>query len=159
MATLKDIKKRITSVQSTRQITRTMEMVATASIRKAQERIENARPYALATTEVLGNVVSSVGSVAHPLLAVREERKRVCIICMASDRGLAGAFNSNVIRLTERLSAKYAAQGVKVELITVGKKVLGYFRYRGIEPAMSLLGMSAKPTYDNAREIAEYGSQ
>lgn len=156
MATLKDIKKRITSVQSTRQITRTMEMVATAKIRKAQDRIESARPYALATTEVLGNVVSSVGTVAHPLLEVREDRKRVCIIAAAADRGLAGAFNSNIIRIAERLRADYIAKGVEVELVTVGKKVLGYFRYRGIEPVLSLVGMSDKPSYAHARQIADY---
>ncbi len=156
MATLRDIKKRITSVHSTSQITRTMEMVATAKIRKAQDRIESARPYALATTEVLGNVVSSVGAVTHPLLETHEERKRVCIIAIASDRGLAGAFNSNIIRLTERAMTAYREQGLEVELITCGKKVLAYFRYRGIEPVMSLLGTSDKPSYTDAREIADY---
>ena len=77
MATLRDIKNRIGSVQSTRQITRTMEMVATAKLKKAQNRIENARPYALAMAEVLGNVVRYVGDVKHPLLEVRDERRRV----------------------------------------------------------------------------------
>lgn len=164
MATLRDIKKRITSVQSTRQITRTMEMVSTAKIRRAQDRIESARPYALAMTEVLGNVVANVGDIKHPLLEIREERARVCLIAVTSDRGLAGAFNSNIIRMTERMMAEYAAEGVEVELVTVGKKALSYFRYRGIEPAMSLIGVSDKPTYANARSIAarvmeEYGAR
>ena len=155
MATLRDIKNRITSVQSTRQITRTMEMVSTAKIRKAQEAIENARPYALSMAEVLGNVVSNVGEVKHPLLDVREERSRVCLIAITSDRGLAGAFNSNIIRMTERMMMDLKAQGVEVELITIGKKAAGYFRYRGIEPAETLVGVSDKPTYANARQIAE----
>lgn len=162
MATLRDIKKRITSVQSTRQITRTMEMVSTAKIRRAQERIENARPYAMAITEVLGNVVANVGELKHPLLSVREERKRVCLVAITSDRGLAGAFNSNIIRMTERMVAELEAEGIEVELILAGKKAVGYFRYRGVEAAMSLVGISDKPTYADARQVAahvmdEYG--
>lgn len=163
MATLRDIKNRITSVQSTRQITRTMEMVSTAKIRRAQERIENARPYALAMAEVLGNVVRYVGDVSHPLLEVREDRKRVCLIAITSDRGLAGAFNSSIIRMTERMLAEFAETGVEVDLVAIGKKAVGYFRYRGIEPALSITGISDKPSYDDARQLAqrvmdEYGS-
>ncbi|PKQ17096.1 MAG: ATP synthase F1 subunit gamma [Actinobacteria bacterium HGW-Actinobacteria-7] len=154
MATLRDIKNRITSVHSTRQITRTMEMVSTAKIRKAQARIENARPYALAISEVLGNVVKNVSDVTHPLLEVREERSRIVLLAVTSDRGLAGAFNSNIIRMTERMMREFTDQGVEVELVTVGKKAAGYFRYRGIEPAMTLAGMSDKPTYEHARQLA-----
>ena len=154
MATLRDIKKRIGSVQSTRQITRTMEMVATAKVKKAQARIENARPYALAIAEVLGNVVRYVGDAEHPLLEVHPERKRVCVISIVSDRGFAGAFNSNIIRLTENTIAEFSAQGIEVELITTGKKALGYFRYRGVEPAISIVGRSDAPPYADARAIA-----
>jgi F-type H+-transporting ATPase subunit gamma len=154
MATLRDIKNRIGSVQSTRQITRTMEMVSTAKLKKAQTRIENARPYALAMAEVLGNVVRYVGDVKHPLLEVRDERRSVCIISIVSDRGFAGAFNSNIIRLTEHALADFAEQGIEVELITTGKKALGYFRYRGVEPAVALLGHSDSPPYSDARSIA-----
>jgi F-type H+-transporting ATPase subunit gamma len=156
MATLRDIKNRIGSVHSTRQITRTMEMVATAKLRKAQTRIENARPYALAIAEVLGNVVRYVGEVRHPLLEVREERRRVAIVSIVSDRGFAGAFNSNIIRLTETALADYDAQGIETELITAGKKLLGYFRYRGVEPAISLVGNSDKPSFVEARSIAAH---
>jgi F-type H+-transporting ATPase subunit gamma len=154
MATLRDIKNRITSVQSTRQITRTMEMVSTAKIRKAQERIENARPYALAISEVLGNVVKNVSDVKHPLLEVREEQSKVILLAITSDRGLAGAFNSNIIRMAERMMAEHQERGVEVELVTVGKKAAGYFRYRGIEPALTLTGISDKPSYDDARQLA-----
>jgi F-type H+-transporting ATPase subunit gamma len=156
MATLRDIKKRIGSVQSTRQITRTMEMVATAKLKKAQTRIENARPYALAIAEVLGNVVRFVGDVKHPLLEVREDRKRVCVISIVSDRGFAGAFNSNIIRLTERTLAGFEADGLEAELITTGKKALGYFRYRGVEPALSIVGRSDAPPYTDARTVAQH---
>jgi len=156
MATLRDIKNRITSVQSTRQITKTMEMVSTAKIRRAQERIENARPYALTMAEMLGNLVGNLGDVTHPLLETREEVKRVCLIAVSSDRGLAGAFNSNIIRIVERDLRSFVEQGAEVDLIATGKKAVGYFRYRGIEPVMTMVGMSDKPTYTHAREIADY---
>jgi F-type H+-transporting ATPase subunit gamma len=156
MATLRDIKKRIGSVQSTRQITRTMEMVATAKLKRAQTRIENGRPYALSIAEVLGNVVRFVGDAHHPLLEVREDRKRVCVICIVSDRGFAGAFNSNIIRLTERTVSEFSGGGAEVELITTGKKALGYFRYRGIEPTISIVGRSDAPPYADARMIAQH---
>jgi F-type H+-transporting ATPase subunit gamma len=156
MATLRDIKNRIGSVQSTRQITRTMEMVSTAKLKKAQTRIENARPYALAMAEVLGNVVRYVDDVSHPLLELRPERRRVALISIVSDRGFAGAFNSNIIRLTERTMAELTAEGIEVEMIFAGKKILGYFRYRGVEPAVSLVGNSDKPSYEEARSIAAH---
>ncbi len=156
MATLRDIKNRIGSVQSTRQITRTMEMVATAKLKKAQSRIENARPYALAMAEVLGNVVRYVGEIKHPLLEAREERRRVCVISIVSDRGFAGAFNSNIIRMTENTLADFAEQGIETEFITAGKKLLSYFRYRGVEPATALVGNSDKPSVAEARSIAQH---
>jgi F-type H+-transporting ATPase subunit gamma len=156
MATLRDIKNRIGSVQSTRQITRTMEMVSTAKLKKAQTRIENARPYALAMAEVLGNVVRYVDDVSHPLLELRPDRRRVALISIVSDRGFAGAFNSNIIRLTERTVAELTVAGVEVEMIIAGKKALGYFRYRGIEPSISLVGNSDKPSYEEARSIAAH---
>jgi F-type H+-transporting ATPase subunit gamma len=156
MATLRDIKKRIGSVQSTRQITRTMEMVATAKLKRAQTRIENGRPYAMAVAEMLGNVVRFIGNVQHPLLEVRETPKRVCVIAIVSDRGFAGAFNSNIIRMAERSIAEFQAQGVEVDLVTTGKKALGYFRYRGVEPVVSIQGRSDAPPYSDARTIAQH---
>ena len=156
MATLRDIKQRIVSVQSTRQITRTMEMVATAKIRRAQDRIENARPYAFALADVLGNVVRYVPDLKHPLLEVHAERRRVVYIAIASDRGLAGAFNTNIIRMAEAALTAEAEAGVETELMTVGKKTATYFRYRGIEPAMALRDMSDKPDFSHAREIADW---
>ena len=153
MATLRDIKNRITSVQSTRKITRTMEMVATARIRRAQERIESARPYALAMVEVLGNVVRYVTDVQHPLLEVHAERNNVLIIAVSSDRGLAGAFNSNIMKMAEGIIAEESAAGARAQLITTGKKALNYFRYRGMDPIASWRDMSDKPTLEHARAI------
>lgn len=156
MPNLRDIKSRIASVHSTRQITRTMEMVSTAKIKKAQERIEAARPYALSMMEVLGNVARFAIGVQHPLLAEHDKRERVVVISVTSDRGLAGAFNSNILRLTESLVSKEIAAGVQVDIITVGKKAGGYFRYRGMEPIAAYRDISDKPTFSDAKAIASH---
>lgn len=156
MPNLRDIKTRITSVQNTRQITRTMEMVSTAKIRRAQEKIESARPYALAMTEVLGNVARYVQGASHPLLQVHAERKRVVVITVTSDRGLAGAFNSNILRLTEEIISHEKADGVTVDVIASGKKALSYLRYRGIEPIAGYRDISDKPTFDDAKSMAAH---
>jgi F-type H+-transporting ATPase subunit gamma len=156
MATLRDIKASITSVNSTRQITRTMEMVATAKIKKAQERIEAARPYALAMMEVLENVARFVKGASHPLLEVHPERKRVVAIAITSDRGMCGAFNSNILRLTEDIIGRETKAGVEVALISVGKKAVSYFRYRGVEPMATYRDISDKPTFADARSIAAH---
>jgi F-type H+-transporting ATPase subunit gamma len=154
MPNLRDIRQRISNVQSTRQITRTMEMVATAKIRKAQSRIESARPYALSMMEVLGNVARFVRDAKHPLLEEHEKHERVVIVTVVSDRGLCGAFNSNILRMTEGLMREEAAQGAESDIIAFGKKAIGYFRYRGIEPMASYRDVSDKPSIEEARSIA-----
>ena len=154
MPNLRDIKQRIVSVHSTRQITRTMEMVATAKIKKAQERIESARPYAFAMMEVLSNVARYVQGATHPLLEEHAERERVVIVTITSDRGMCGAFNSNILRITEDMVRTEKAAGVGTDIIAVGKKAIGYLRYRGIEPLASYRDISDKPTFANARAIA-----
>lgn len=156
MANLRDIKRRITSVHSTRQITRTMEMVATAKIKKAQERIESARPYAMSMMEVLGNVARNAKGAEHPLLLEHEERRRVAVIAVTGDRGLAGAFNSNILRMTERFIREQQGAGVEVDLLAVGKKAGGYFRYRGIEPVAAYRDISGNPTFADAKSIAAH---
>jgi F-type H+-transporting ATPase subunit gamma len=155
MPNLRDIKKRITSTQSTRQITRTMEMVATAKIRKAQDRIESARPYALAMMEVLGNVARFVGGASHPLLEEHDTHEHVVVIAVASDRGLCGAFNSNILRLAEGIVRDERERGAETAVIAVGKKAIAYFRYRGIEPMASYRDITDKPTIADARAIAD----
>lgn len=156
MPNLRDIKGRITSVESTRQITRTMEMVATAKIKKAQERIEAARPYALSMMEVLSNVARYAKGAEHPLLEEHEKLNRIVVVTITSDRGLAGAFNANILRLAEGLIREYSEQGARVDVIAVGKKAVGYFRYRGIEPLAAYRDVSDKPTVVEARSIAAH---
>jgi len=154
MPNLRDIKKRIVSVHSTRQITRTMEMVATAKIKRAQERIESARPYALSMMEVLGNVARFAKGAEHPLLLEHEKRERVVVIAVTSDRGLAGAFNSNILRLTEDIIRDESANDASVDIIAVGKKAIRYFRYRGMEPIAAYRDISDKVTFADAKSIA-----
>ena len=157
MANLRDIKKRINSVKSTKQITRTMEMVATAKIRKATDRVVAATPYSEAMLEMLGNLAGKAGEGAsHPLLEAHPEKKNVLFIVVASDRGLAGAFNTQVLRAAERKAIAYAAEGIETSYILCGKKAIGYFGYRGVTAEMSFAGMSADPTFDEASRIASY---
>ena len=154
MANLRDIKKRIDSTSSTQKITRTMEMVSTAKIRKAQEAIESARPYALSMMEVLGNVALYVQGASHPLLERHEKYERVVIIAVTSDRGLAGAFNSNILRMAETAITEAREKGVVADVIPVGKKAVNYFKYREISPLAAFRDFSEKPTFADARAIA-----
>src|SRR6185503_7035535 len=134
MPSLKTIRKRIVSVKSTQKITRAMKMVAGARLNRAQQRILALRPYAVATGEALGEVTSSserrlgTGVEAdHPLLARREEKSTLYLV-ITSDRGLCGAFNSNILRRAERLLHEAEGEGKKVEIAVVGRKGRDFFR-------------------------------
>ncbi len=127
MAALKDIKRKITAVQKTRQITRAMNMVAASKFKAAQTRMENFRPYAGKFMEVLNSLALRVDAENHPLLAVREP-KRIRVICMTSDRGLCGGFNTNLIKATERFIKEKTREGQEVSLIPIGRKGRDFFR-------------------------------
>ena len=152
MPTLRDIQKRINSVQSTRTITRTMEMVATAKIRRVTERVQAATPYSKAMLETLGDV--SRTSNEHPLLLAHDETKSVLAVVIASDRGLAGGFNSNVFRAADRYVRRQQGNGVDVKLVACGRKTIAYLKYRGYPSALEYAGLSADPTFHQAQEIA-----
>ena len=156
MANLRDMKKRITSVKSTKQITRTMEMVATAKIRKASERVVAATPYSEAMLEMLGNLAGTADEASHPLLEAHPEKKHALFVVVSSDRGLAGAFNTQVLRAAEKQAHAYAAQGIETSYILCGKKAIGYFGYRGVSAEMKFAGLSADPTFEEASRIASY---
>lgn len=156
MANLRDIKKRISSVSSTKQITRTMEMVATAKIRRATDRVLAAEPYSRAMRTVLHNLRGEGTEHVHPLLEAHAEIQNVLFVVIASDRGLAGAFNTNVLHAAEKSAQAYTARGIKVEYILCGKKAIGFFSYRGVVPVMTFAGFSADPTLEEARQIASY---
>jgi F-type H+-transporting ATPase subunit gamma len=127
MAALKDIKRKIVAVSKTKQITKAMNMVAASKFKAAQMRMENFRPYAGKFMDVLNSLALRVSPETHPLLAVREP-KRIRVICMTSDRGLCGGFNTNLIKATERFIAAKVKEGRQVALIPVGRKGRDFFR-------------------------------
>jgi F-type H+-transporting ATPase subunit gamma len=127
MAALKDIKRKITAVSKTKQITKAMNMVAASKFKAAQTRMENFRPYASKFMDVLNSLALRVSPETHPLLAVRDPKK-IRVICMTSDRGLCGGFNTNLIKATERFMAAKVKEGKEVALIPVGRKGRDYFR-------------------------------
>ena len=156
MPNLHDIERRISSVTSTKQITRTMEMVAAAKIRRASERVANALPWACSISDMLVTTAKYAPVDAEPLLQTHEQVKRALIVVVTSDRGLAGGFNSNVLRHAEKLIKEKERQGVEVEVAACGKKAIGYFSYRGIKPVFEFAGLSADPTYEQAAELSKY---
>jgi F-type H+-transporting ATPase subunit gamma len=155
MATLRDIQRRIRSVQSTQKITRAMKLVAAAKLRRAQERIVSARPYATKMAELLGNLVSGQGSegAAHPLLEQREGPRRQIVIITA-DKGLAGAFNSNIIRRS--LEFVRSSNTTEVTLVVVGRKARDFYRRRQFTIKRDMIGFWDKLAYSHAQELADY---
>jgi F-type H+-transporting ATPase subunit gamma len=132
LATKADLRRRIRSVRSTQQITKAMKMVAAAKLRRAQQRITDARPYATALGGLLGSLAARAGSFQHPLLETRPER-HVTLVAVTGDKGLCGAFNSNVLR--EAYLHLRSGRWEEVELVVVGRKGPEYFRHRGITPS------------------------
>lgn len=156
MANLREIKGRIDSVTSTMQVTRTMEMISTAKIRRALDHAKEAEPYKDAITRMLANVAGAGFDESQPLLQPRTEEHNVLFILVASDRGMAGGFNIVPQRMVQHEMAELKAKGIGSELITCGKKPTEYFRYRGVEPVLSFEGTSSEPTMDEADRIASY---
>ena len=156
MPNLHDIERRIGSVSSTKQITRTMEMVAAAKIRRAGERVAAATPYSESMVEMLANVAKRVGGSDNALLRKHDEVKNVLFVVVVSDRGLAGGFNSNVLRHVERLMKEKQAAGASVQVVACGKKAVGYFTYRKVEPVLGFTDLSADPTVEEAASVAAY---
>jgi F-type H+-transporting ATPase subunit gamma len=151
---LRDINRKITSVEKTQQITRAMKMVAAAKLRRAQEAIENARPYADQMNHMLSGIAAQAGDASHPLLETREERKRLEVVVVTSDRGLAGAFNSAVLKHAEALVATCEGDYDRVSLTCVGRKAVEFFETRRpTQVGRSLQGIAAV-NYSEADEIA-----
>lgn len=156
MPNLHDIERRINSVSSTKQITRTMEMVAAAKIRRAADRAVNALPWANIISDMLINTAKYATLDDEPTLVKHAEIKRTVVIVVTSDRGLAGGFNSNVLRHAEKLIKEKQRQGIEVEVIACGKKAISYFNYRNMKPVFEFRDLSADPTYEEAAEISQY---
>jgi F-type H+-transporting ATPase subunit gamma len=160
MASLRDIRKRIKSVKSTRQITKAMKMVSAAKLRKAQEAIMAARPYAQTLEALINELVSRVepGSVSHPLLQERPVKKAE-VLLVTSDRGLAGGFNANVSKAAWRYLKDEGAKLEKTYITTVGRKGGDFLRARGFPIRKDWAGVTARISYATASEIAKEAAQ
>lgn len=152
-ADLRETRRRIKSVEGTKKITRAMELIAASRIPKAIARVTASKPYSAKLREVISNVGGASAGSSHPLLE-RRENETVGFLVVASDRGLAGAYATNVIRLAEKSMAQHRAAGRTVVLFAVGKKAKGYFEYRKYRVARSWLGVTDTPGYGDARSIA-----
>jgi F-type H+-transporting ATPase subunit gamma len=152
-AQLRIVRRRIRSVQSTMKITRAMELIAASRIVKAQQRVGEARPYADLLTRAMEDVARQTGSLVHPLLEERPNPQRAGILVMTSDRGLAGSYSANVIKRAEDLARRLRGSGVEPVIYAIGKKAVGYFRFRGIATEAEWSGFSEVPRYDAAQEI------
>jgi F-type H+-transporting ATPase subunit gamma len=150
------LRRRIRSVQSTKKITKAMELIAASRILKAQQRVAAARPYSERITEVIRNLAAGGAGRGSPLLEEREDVRTVAYVVIAADRGLSGAYNSTVIRAAERSMQRQRAEGRQTRLITVGRKAESYFRFRGWTIDKSYTGFLDNPGYDDARAIAEH---
>jgi F-type H+-transporting ATPase subunit gamma len=152
-AKLRVVRRRIRSVQSTKKITRAMELIASSRIVRAQQRVEAARPYAIQLTKAMEDVARQTGSLAHPLLEERARPARAGVLVVTSDRGLAGSYNSNVLKVAEGLRASAGDRGLEPVLYVTGKKGIGYFRFRGVSTRGAWQGFSEVPLYEKAEEV------
>ncbi len=149
------LRRRIKSIQSTKKITRAMELIAASRIVKAQQRVAAARPYSEQVTAVIANLAAGGAGLDHPLLQERDPIRKVGFIVISADRGLAGAYNSTVIRTAERALLAHQAEGRDYELTLAGRKAEGYFRYRDYRIGDSFSGFSEVPAYEDARTVAQ----
>jgi F-type H+-transporting ATPase subunit gamma len=153
----RDVKNRIASVQNIRKITRAMEMVAAARLRRAEQRIEHLRPYAGAIRRMTRQAAEAAGGemASLPILKQHEREQRVALLLVTADRGLAGAFNSQIIRAGVRAAVEYEEQGKEVVFWATGRRGVSSLTFRGREPEGAFTGFTDRPAYANAREVAE----
>ena len=156
MAKGRELKGRIKSVENTRKITRTMEMVATSKMKRAQDRVVAARPFANSLTEVIANLYTPELAERFPLLRQPATIKTAAVIVLTSNRGLAGAFNANLLKEARNVLRRLKDENVEPELHVVGKKGIGYFRYVGRQVASSRIDITDRPTADNAAELVDH---
>ncbi|NBU32286.1 MAG: F0F1 ATP synthase subunit gamma [Actinobacteria bacterium] len=153
-AQLRVYRRRIKSVQATKKITKAMELIASSRIVKAQQRVDASLPYTLELMRAISSAVSH-GNSKHPLITPPEVRKRAAVIFVTADRGLAGAYSSAVIKETEALNNLLKEEGVEPIHFIIGRKGLGFYKFRERPIAASWTGFTDQPTYENAQEIAQ----
>jgi F-type H+-transporting ATPase subunit gamma len=155
MAKGRELKGRIRSVQNTRKITRTMEMVATSKLKRAQDRLGAARPYSQTLREVIGRLLTPELAARYVLLRQPEQVRRAAVVVLTANRGLAGAFNANLIREARTLLARLRAEGVDVELHIAGKKGIAFFRFQREEMQTARTDIGDRPSADDASSLVE----
>lgn len=149
-AQLRLLRRRIRTVQSTKKITKAMELIATSRIARAQARVEASRPYAREITKVLSALASAAGTLDTPLLVERENPTRAAMLVVTSDRGLCGGYNANLLRAAEELNALLRDEGKSVQLYLIGRKAVGYYTFRQRAIEQSWTGFSEQPSYEDA---------
>ena len=155
MAKARELKGRIRTVQNTRKITRTMEMVSTSKLKRAQDRVEAARPYAERLADVIGRLLTPGLAERYPLLRQPERARRAAVLLVTSNRGLAGAFNANLIREARNLLVRLRAEGTETELHIAGKKGIGFFRFQGEALRTAASDIGDKPTAADASRLVD----
>ena len=153
MAGSSDVKRRIKSVENTKQITRTMELVATSKLKRATDRVRAAKPYADALHEIVQGLYSPELSDKYPILRRPETTQRAAILLCTANRGLAGGFNANLIKKARNLMEDLRGQGIEIELHIAGKKGIAYFRFRGEEMLTQRTDIGDYPTVDDAESL------
>jgi F-type H+-transporting ATPase subunit gamma len=155
MAKARELKGRIRSVQNTRKITRTMEMVATSKLKRAQDRLGAARPFAQKLREVIGRLLTPELAARYALLRQPETARRVAVLLLTSNRGLAGAFNANLIRQARQLIARLRGEGVEVETHIVGRKGIAFFRFQREPVESARTDIGDRPTAEEANSLID----
>jgi F-type H+-transporting ATPase subunit gamma len=151
----RELRRRIRSIQSTKKITRAMELIAASRIVRAQHAIAAARPYVEKMAEVVGHLADTPDGRNHPLFRRPETLRRAALIVVGGDRGLSGAYNSSVLRAAEQRIRELEGAGAQVAVVAVGRKVGSYFRYRGREPSATFTGVADRPGPNDAQAVVE----
>jgi F-type H+-transporting ATPase subunit gamma len=159
LASTQDLKRRVRSITNTRKVTKAMELVASARLRRSQQRIEAMRPYADRMLELMAGVSKAAGAVRLPLLERREQIQKVAILPVTADRGLAGGFNAQVIRRSLALMREQQGEGREVVWFSTGRKAASTLRFRRMNVAQSWIGFSERPAYNDAQTIAHAVSE
>jgi F-type H+-transporting ATPase subunit gamma len=159
VASTQDLKRRVRSITNTRKVTKAMELVASARLRRSQMRIEAMRPYADRMLELMAGVSQAAGAVRLPLLERRENVEKVAIVPVTADRGLAGGFNAQVIRRSLALMRELQAEGKEVVWFSTGRKAASTLRFRRMTVAQSWIGFSERPAYHDAQTVAHAVSE
>ncbi|TAL19371.1 MAG: F0F1 ATP synthase subunit gamma [Frankiales bacterium] len=154
-AQLRVYRRRIRSVQSTKKITRAMELIAASRIVKAQARVNAAKPYSRQITRVISALASQTATLDHPLLQEQTDEKRVAVLVITSDRGLAGGYNANALKMASQLEELLRSEGKEPVAFLIGRKAVSYYKFRNRHIEQQWTGFSEQPDYEHAREVAD----